>query len=317
MEEHRVGADLTVQSRSVYAYDERCLISQAEYDFDGDGEVGLTVTYAHDDRRLLVSETRSHATGLTELWTYTYDEAGNQVLVEADSRSDGVIDYRVEYERDDGGDVLEERAYSLGELSGWTVYTYDDVGGVVTVEEHQHFCIDWSVFTGEIVSRRTTYTNDGAGHVTVEVDGVECEVADGVIDIRIERTFDAAGSLIAEDVDGDALTPGPPDGVPDSCTRHLYDERGLRLRTEWDGGVDGSTGVPRPCDGVPDSIAIHAHDEEGREVRLENDYDADGDAEEAFTYEYDPCGNRLLWTAWRESEGRTVWTQSFDYGCWE
>jgi hypothetical protein len=309
VEEHRVGADLTVQSRTVYSYDDMCLISRAEHDFDGDGEVQLTVSYVHDERGLLISETRSHATGSTEIWTYMNDEAGNQILVEA-GRSDGVIDYWIEYERNERGDVLEERAFSHDELSGWTVYTYDAEGGVVTVEEHQHFCIDWMVFTGEIVSRRTTYTNDGAGRVTVEVDGVECVVADGVIDIRIERTFDSGGNLLVETVDGDTLLPGPPDGVLDSCTTYEYDAHGRRVRIEWD-GVRGT------CDGVPDNIAIHAYDDEGREVRLENDYYADGDLDEVFTYEYDPCGNRLLWSAWRASEDRTVWTQSFGYDCWD
>jgi hypothetical protein len=315
--EHRVGEDLVVQSGSILTYDERCRLVLSEQDFDGDGHVDLSVAYSYDGRGLLVGEERRHDGGLLELWSYGYDGDGNEVLVEMDREGDGVIDFWIEYDRNERGDVLEERSYAAGELTGWTVTTYDDVGGVVTVEEHQHFCIDWTVFTGDVVSRRTTYTNDGDGHVTVVVDGVECEVADGVIDVRIERTFDDSGNLLSERVDGTSVTPGPPDGVYDACTTYEYDANGTLVRIEWDGGMGEPSGGHALCDGSPDNVSTRIHDAEGREVRIENDYDADGDLEEVISTSYDPCGNRTGMEAWREAEDRTVWTNVYGYGCWE
>ncbi|MBW2262792.1 MAG: hypothetical protein JRG91_12525, partial [Deltaproteobacteria bacterium] len=317
VEEHRAGLDDALRQRSVYTWDDRCLLVRAEHDFDGDGLVDLSMSYTHDERRLLIRESRVHDPDGTEVWTYSYDESGNQVLVQWDREDDGVIDYRVEYDRNERGDVLEERAYTGDDLSGWTVTTYDGEGGVVTVEEHQHFCIDWTVFTGETVSRRTTYTNDGAGRVTVEVDGVECLIADGVIDVRTERIFDESGNLMVNNVDGTAVTPGPPDGLLDACTRYSYDEHGWLVRIEWDGGGGLPSGGHALCDGSVDSISVRVHDDEGREVRIENDTDADGVADEVLSYEYDPCGNRTEWSSWRESEDRTVWTHTFGYDCWE
>ena len=306
-----------MQSRSRLTYDERCLLVLSEQDFHGDGHFGYRVVYSYDEHGLLVGEERSGEAAFMELWSYTYDADGNQVLVEMDRGADGVVDFWVEYDRNERGDVLEERSYAAGELTGWTVTTYDDVGGVVTVEEHQHFCIDWVVFTGEIVSRRTTFTNDGAGHVTVEVDGVECFVADGELDMRIERTFDGNGNLLLEKVDGTPVSPGPPDGLHDACTTYVYDEHGHLVRIEWDGGSAGPYGELDLCDDVPDSISTQYYDAQGREIRVEKDHDADGDAEEVISTSYDPCGNPTGMEAWRESEGRTVWTNVYGYDCWE
>jgi len=307
VEEHDAGADGLAESRSVYTYD-GCLLVRVEQDLDGDGRVDLVVAYEHEGERI-VRETRTHSAGI-EVWTYGYDADGLRILVEADMGADGTIDFRLVEVRDSWGNVVDEREYSGSVLAGWTASAYDESGRIASVEEHQYFCIDGGVFTGDTVSRRTTFSY-GASLIVEDVDGVECEVADGDLDMRTERVMDEAGDVLVERVDGSSVTPDRVDGVFDRCTGYAYDGSGRLVRVEWDGGWDAGS-----CDGVVDSVTTHSY-HRGRLASTTQDFDADGDPEEVLSYVYDTCGNSIEWSAWREVEGRTVWRHALGYGCWE
>ncbi len=312
-ESYDEGADGEPEQCSSYEYDDRCLVVRAARDYGCDGLVDVDESYTYDDRGLRTGERRFYRPDWVESWLYVYDAHDALVIVEADHGDDGVVDYRIEYDRDGSGRVLAERAFSGSTLTSLTITTYDAGGHLLAVEDHQHFCDDELVFTGEVVSLRTVHVRHDTEHLLVLlVDGRDCEVADGVVDMRIEQLFDGDGHLTAERVDGGS---GPLDGVDDSCTFFLFDEQGRLVKLEKD-GASSSTIVP-VCDGVADYSVRHVYDEDGLEVRLEQDVEADGQADLVTRFHHDPCGNLTGMTGLDTHGWDVTWRTVLGFGCWE
>jgi hypothetical protein len=310
VEEH-VLADGTVGSRTLYEH-EGCLTRRVLIDTDGDGVADQVTAYERDGEGRVVRETQQGPGGFVDVWSYGYDGRGDLVLSERDSGGDGVVDYRVEKVRDARGLVIEERAYAGAEIVSLSVAVRDDEGRISVLEEHSLYCDDRAVFTGDEVGVRTTYTRDGAGDAVLEeVDGVACGPADGVVDMRIERVFDGDGRLLREDVDGSDATAGLVGGALERCVSYAYDGGGSLVRIAWDG--DGS---PGSCDGEVDGVTVERY-VGGRLHSSEHDAGADGTLDEIWSYEYDPCGNRVGWSLWRAEMGATAVRHTYDYSCWE
>jgi hypothetical protein len=311
-ERHDLDADGEPDQCSFYEYGDGCLVTRAAHDFGCNGVVDVDESFVHDTRGLRVAESRSSLPDWSESWRYVYDEHERLVLVEADRDDDSEVDYRIEYDRDPDRGVLEERAFTAGELTSLTVTRYDGEGRVVMVEEHQHTCGDESVFTGDVVARRTVHVHDDpARRTTMLVDGMDCTLADGGVDQRVVMIRDLDGNLLSETTDGG---PGLPDGIPESCKSYTYGERGRLVSFRIDSAEGPGGGLV--CDGVPDYVVRHVYDEQGRERRLEQDVDADGGVDVYTEFFYDPCGNRTGYKGWSAAEGGTVWRHSFGFDCW-
>lgn len=312
---HDTDLDGQPDQCSSYQYDDRCLLVHATHDFGCDGVLDVDESFTHDERGLRVEETRLYQPDWVERWSYTYDAHEHLLLVQADHGADTEIDYWIEYERDPHSRTVTERSYSHGELTSVTATVRDERDRILLVEEHQYFCVDETVFTADVVARRTNYVYDDTSHVmALTIDGVDCHVADGVVDVRIQRRFDGNGHLLSELMDGQTSTPGPPDGIDDSCSYFTYDDHGRLVRLEKDGGsVSGEVAF---CDGVIDYAAVHVYDRTGREIRLEQDVDADGTADLATQFYHDPCGNPTGWQGVQMPTGDVLWRHELDYACW-
>lgn len=185
------------------------------YDNDGDG----TYTSAQD-----------------EVWTYTYDAAGNEIEAQHDGfggAPDGVWDTRV-------------------------VKTYDAAG---------HLLVQDTMNAANTLLERITWTYDAAGNQVSQEEDLD---GDGVIVEGWTRTFDAAGNMTEErfihagvateiyaytwsgslqtgysfDTNGD--------GTPDQSSVTTYDAFGRAVHTEddddGDGVVDTTTATSYTCE---------------------------------------------------------------------
>jgi hypothetical protein len=176
-------------------------------------------------------------------------------------------------------------------------------------EEYQHFCIDWTVFTGDVVAQRTIYAYDQEGNLNIkEVDGSgECEVTDGVVDERDEYTYDGSGKLLIQAwhkyESGDA-----------GRIVHTYDERGNRLNTEYYRGSDQS------LDYTLYSKHASSYDSHGNILTDTNiDYGPLG-AAYTFIYTYDSDCNLLSLShvGTGEDSDRIIRPHtSYTYDCWK
>ena len=130
-EERDYGDDGTVDSRTVftYTYDDQGSQLSAEMDYAGDGTVDSRYAYAYDEHGNMLSwETDKNADGTADRrYTYTYDERGNKLSEEEDKDNDGSVDSRYAYTYEEHGNRLsEEQDYGAdGTVEYRYAYTYD------------------------------------------------------------------------------------------------------------------------------------------------------------------------------------------------
>lgn len=319
IEEYDRDRDGIIDSRSVRQYDSSCEPVRYEHDDDADGTPETVSVMSREDDGRVVRMMRTSTGGRTSTSTLEYDEGGHLILYELDEESDGIVESRTEYVNDEAGNVLDVKIYEDGVLEHWTVFEYGGDGSLLLQEDHHYSCWEWSVFTGETVAVRRTYTYDTDGNlVLMELDEEDCDVADGLVDERTETTYGIHGRWISVTVDREEPGSDGPDGVPEYCYTHHYDERGLLVRSE----TDGFFGPVHGCDGIPGSVKYYSYDDAGRLIEELTDgdlsWDLDGEMDHIIRFEYDACGNRVEQLSdWHSSTygwkyGRRTWS----YGCW-
>lgn len=276
------GVDGSVDAVDVHLW-EADLWKGSTWDVDGDGELDLSYRREHDAQDHLVLEaTDNGADGSDDnLTEYAWD-------------GDLEVMRRTDFNGDGAWETVEERTYTDGLLTGWTLDVGDD---------------------GEVDQSRT-WTHDAGGHVLVdELDSN----ADGTVDARYTYVWD--GDLLVEErYDSNA------DGVVDRSFSHTYDEQGRQVRTELDKDGDGVTDeigvkewdgddlialrVDSDADGTWDYV-LEQDFEDGMLVALREDVDGDGTWDTVETYGWDEEGRPLLKEVDAGGDGvvdkRTTW----------
>ncbi|MFP4599218.1 MAG: hypothetical protein ACLFVJ_13250 [Persicimonas sp.] len=124
--------------------------------------------------------------------------------------------------------------------------------------------------------------------------------SDGTVD-KIERKVYEDGKLVREVVED------PQSGREEPRTlAHVYDDRGMRVRTEED-----FRGDPEP-----DTITRYSYDEQARLVREVEDFDLDGQPDSVFVQAFDEQDQLVRRTKYQgppDEVEAPEWDQSFEY----
>jgi antitoxin component YwqK of YwqJK toxin-antitoxin module len=309
-EENDWEADGRANNRLTYTYDDSGNVVLEQWDIEADGVIDNLTAFTYDeDGNPLVKE-RLDSLGSRSRHLYTYDTSGRLVREEVFYGDPGQLLYFDVYEFDENGNLLREEGLNARDNASTrrTIYTYDADEQLVKKEEYQHFCIDWEVFTGDVVSRRTIYMYDGDGNPSLEeVDGSECEVTDGVVDERHQRTFDASGNLFVEISE-----------YKDRSTVrkvHTYDEQGNRLKTE---SFTHQPGLP---DDTPYLVSTWTYDSHGNMLTSASDRTndpADDNTRRVYTYDSDCNLIRVQSETVVENLVKTFRSRTnYTYDCWQ
>ncbi len=224
-----VGADGTVAWASTWTY-------------DGNGEMA-TQDYVSPDRE--------------DLWTYTWDSAGNPLTQSIDEGADGLVNYvstwtytshekvsSYVYTNDRGAEstpnstttyaynsqnllaALAEDVYSDGTIDTRWKYTYDPEGHITLAE--------WDGGADGTVNESIAYTTDGHGNILTAADDLH---ADGSVDVMTTNTWDTNDDQLSEQIADHA-------GTVSESDLWTYDSEGNVLSEAQDlatsGGVDGT-----------------------------------------------------------------------------
>lgn len=301
-EEDDRDADGGADNRWTYTYDDSGNVVLEQWDSRADGVIDTSTAFAYDEDGNPLVEEHLDSIGVPSRHLYTYDTSGRLVREEVFYGDPGQLLYYDVYEFDENGNLLREEGFNGRDNASTrrTIYTYDADEQLVKKEEYQHFCIEWEVFTGDVVARRTVYTYDGDGDPSLEeVDGSECEVADGVVDVSHQRTFDASGNLLVEITEYKGR----------STVRkvHTYDEQGNRLK------IESFTHQPGLPDDTPNSVTTWTYDSHGN--MLTSTYD---NIRRVYTYDSDCNLIRVEIENLVESRKRTVDSRTnYTYDCWQ
>jgi hypothetical protein len=231
----------------------------------------------------------------------TYNDNGDYALLEWYSFPSGEpeLSGRTVYSYDDDGLLIRMDQYPNDPewLEYWTIFSHED--GLLAMEESYRVYSDEPDAEGELIGRMTySYDQDGrlAEQAHDPVEGAPMRWVysyDGDLLVTYEYDYGADGTIDARfsygyDEDGTLLTDeydDAVDGVVDIRWTYRYDERGNLIAEEKDGPVDGETGVY--ADGEVDRLINHSYDDSDLLVRSETDYDADGTASLRVSYGYD------------------------------
>ena len=270
-----------------YAYDDHENLLAIEVDLLGDGTPDERWAYTYDDDGLLLQcdyddileDDADYRNDYRQ--TYTRDVAGNLLIYEADTGSDGSAERRETWTYDASGNVLRYR-YD-GSSGAWgATYSYDADGNLLAYASDidGDGVADWGVeytydadgnmlgyegWDAGVTTRVEWFTYDARGNqLTREADSG----ADGTLDERWTSSYNAANNLLSVDDDFYA------DGVVDQRSTYAYDTAGNLLLHESDGGWDGQA-YP-VADGIADYRESFAYDADNNLLTYEQDWYADG-----------------------------------------
>ena len=199
--ERSYGGDGVAESDyKVTTYDEDGRVLKEE-DYLGEGELRDVVEYTYDgDGRVLTRHSGGSGSegGGGDIWIYTYDERGNQVLLQRDEGADGTVDRTTRHTYDDMDQAIkaEEDKDGDGIFELVTTYEYDPSGQLVLVE----------VVVGERVASRTQYQYSG-GRMVLKT------AKRGDTTTEIGHIYDQDGRLVGETFKSEGPDPGSCEGT--------------------------------------------------------------------------------------------------------
>jgi hypothetical protein len=235
-------------------------------DLYADGVVDYVIRFRYDDRGDLVAEERDDlADGSVDQRTsYTYAAPGMPGEVAVDADADGTVDAVTRFEYDAGGRLLREVQDSDADgVPDWIYEQRYPTGrgvppeapsvGEVSLPGEGLPPAEIATFVrderGRVIEERVSWSDDdGAESAPDEVPelivryGYEGDVlrlieedfdADGIVDLRTVRQYDANGRLLREEWESDAL-----DTVR-GRTIYWYDTAERLIRVEFDSWADG------------------------------------------------------------------------------
>ena len=233
---------------------------------------------------------------------YQYNGDGTIRTTEMDNGADGVVDHRVEYERDDQGNptsietttLLKEKPQSITRRFR---YEYDEQGRTLVSEEYEgdgkgtvrrvsntyneHGDVTRSATDQRPIDGRPdkitthSYTYDDRGNKLSDKAVLHQQGTKGMSELLTDLTFryDSRGNMIAREMRSPSL------GLSEQHAL-TYDPHGNLVAEEIDKGLDGTI----------DSRVTYTSDEKGNPLVIETDEDADGTADSRLVFEYS-CWN--------------------------
>lgn len=258
------------------------------YDNDSDGTNDITISYSFNLDNNSITRTRTRTdNSFGDAYTYSFDEAGNQIGLIIDNDNDGISDYIAEWAFDEKG---EKKLHQI-DLDGNGTIDYKDV---IETEYHANNDLSFYKRTAESFSedtgerenfRSVTYHYDTNREITYEFNAIQSNPESMLFAQSTTYTRDANGkpTSIIKDIDGD--------GTPDEISTFQYDEEGNETLAETDSNADGiidssvSTSYERIGNQLTvtrgDAVHIATYDEHENIVRELIDSNNDG------IYEYD------------------------------
>ena len=253
----RYDEDGSVYTIENYTYEGGKLVKEEGEDPE-DGEITLSDVYEYDADGRLIKVTSSSYGETDSYIEYTYDSAGNMIKENRVDISDPGRNSYTTYEYDGNGNLIKKIPSSKTSRS--TVYTYDEGGKLITVNELSSTGDTYFVEKYTYYEDGSVHTKTDASRITTEYDAlgrvIKKTSADGAEYVEA-YSYDEAGNLIKI-----AITKG---GVPTGVYSMEYDTDGDQ--TKW--AYEDST------DAAKSGSFVYEFDENGFRVKT-TQYDKDG-----------------------------------------
>ncbi|MBM4369663.1 MAG: hypothetical protein FJ102_25865, partial [Deltaproteobacteria bacterium] len=204
----------------------------------------------------------------------SYDSAGNLVVETHDLEADGAIDVSYTWTYDAWGNELTRVTSGLWEADYAWAYTYDPSNYVLVAEYD-----GYGDATDGVIDERDTFTRDADGRPLTAAYDYDL---DGDAELKVTKSWDAAGNALSETWDYDGLTDAWGTPYVDWSWTLTYDADNNVLSSTYDTGADGL---------APD-VWTYTY-AGGLRMTQDVDYAGDGVLDAQYRYTYDADGNQL------------------------